>query len=131
VLFLLFNPGMDFGSDCGWEPVVFWAQVARDVCALAKDTAEAFGAAAGSGKIPFNERGVGACRSSGKASGGFIGRAHVAQLVEHVLGKDEVSGSIPLVGSIPMGNSGMSGAVGTGCEWAALNFEDRASHTEL
>ncbi len=26
--------------------------------------------------------------------------AHVAQLVEHVLGKDEVSGSIPLVGSI-------------------------------
>jgi hypothetical protein len=25
--------------------------------------------------------------------------AHVAQLVEHVLGKDEVSGSIPLVGS--------------------------------
>ena len=26
--------------------------------------------------------------------------AHVAQLAEHVLGKDEVSGSIPLVGSI-------------------------------
>ena len=26
-------------------------------------------------------------------------RAYVAQLVEHVLGKDEVSGSIPLVGS--------------------------------
>ena len=26
--------------------------------------------------------------------------AYVAQLVEHVLGKDEVSGSIPLVGSI-------------------------------
>ena len=26
-------------------------------------------------------------------------RAHVAQSVEHVLGKDEVSGSIPLVGS--------------------------------
>jgi len=25
--------------------------------------------------------------------------AHVAQLVEHVLGKDEVSGSIPLMGS--------------------------------
>ena len=25
--------------------------------------------------------------------------AHVAQLVEHILGKDEVSGSIPLVGS--------------------------------
>jgi hypothetical protein len=25
--------------------------------------------------------------------------AHVAQSVEHVLGKDEVSGSIPLVGS--------------------------------
>ena len=27
-------------------------------------------------------------------------RAHVAQLVEHVLGKDEVTGSIPVVGSI-------------------------------
>ncbi len=26
--------------------------------------------------------------------------AHVAQLVEHVLGKDEVSGSIPLMGSM-------------------------------
>ena len=26
--------------------------------------------------------------------------AHVAQSVEHVLGKDEVSGSIPLVGSM-------------------------------
>ena len=26
--------------------------------------------------------------------------AHVAQVVEHVLGKDEVSGSSPLVGSI-------------------------------
>ena len=26
--------------------------------------------------------------------------AHVAQLVEHILGKDEVSGSIPLMGSI-------------------------------
>ena len=25
--------------------------------------------------------------------------AHVAQLVEHILGKDEVSGSIPLMGS--------------------------------
>jgi hypothetical protein len=25
--------------------------------------------------------------------------AHVAQLVEHILGKDEVSGSTPLVGS--------------------------------
>ena len=26
-------------------------------------------------------------------------RAHVAQLVEHILGKDEVVGSIPMVGS--------------------------------
>ena len=26
--------------------------------------------------------------------------AHVAQLVEHVLGKDEVTGSIPVVGSM-------------------------------
>ena len=27
------------------------------------------------------------------------GYAHIAQLVEHVLGKDEVIGSIPIVGS--------------------------------
>ena len=27
------------------------------------------------------------------------GKAHVAQSVEHVLGKDEVTGSIPVVGS--------------------------------
>ena len=31
--------------------------------------------------------------------------AHVAQLVEHVLGKDEVTGSIPVVGSTPVERS--------------------------
>ena len=31
---------------------------------------------------------------------GFATNAHVAQLVEHVLGKDEVTGSIPVMGSI-------------------------------
>ena len=31
---------------------------------------------------------------------GFVKGAHVAQSVEHVLGKDEVTGSIPVVGSI-------------------------------
>ncbi len=30
---------------------------------------------------------------------GFSAGAHVAQSVEHVLGKDEVTGSIPVVGS--------------------------------
>ena len=30
---------------------------------------------------------------------GFATSAHVAQLVEHVLGKDEVTGSIPVMGS--------------------------------
>ncbi len=35
---------------------------------------------------------------AGPCTGEFA--AHVAQLVEHILGKDEVSGSIPLVGSI-------------------------------
>ena len=29
----------------------------------------------------------------------FYHSAHVAQLVEHILGKDEVTGSIPVVGS--------------------------------
>ncbi len=28
--------------------------------------------------------------------------AHVAQLVEHVLGKDEVTGSIPVMGSMKL-----------------------------
>ena len=31
--------------------------------------------------------------------------AHVAQSVEHILGKDEVSGSIPLVGSMMVSGS--------------------------
>ena len=35
--------------------------------------------------------------------------AHVAQSVEHVLGKDEVSGSIPLVGSTDALRSGGRG----------------------
>lgn len=38
-----------------------------------------------------------------RASGGTLGRsggdAHVAQSVERILGKDEVTGSIPVVGS--------------------------------
>ena len=42
----------------------------------------------------------------GDCAGGLVGlasrdlAAHVAQSAEHILGKDEVSGSIPLVGSI-------------------------------
>ena len=31
--------------------------------------------------------------------------AHVAQLVEHVLGKDEVTGSIPVMGSTNIGRT--------------------------
>ena len=31
---------------------------------------------------------------------GWRGAAHVAQLAEHVLGKDEVTGSIPVMGSV-------------------------------
>ena len=34
----------------------------------------------------------------GYAAGIFTEFAHVAQLVEHILGKDEVNGSIPFVG---------------------------------
>ena len=34
------------------------------------------------------------------APDGLVTTAHVAQSVEHVLGKDEVTGSIPVVGSI-------------------------------
>jgi hypothetical protein len=32
-------------------------------------------------------------------------QAHVAQLAEHILGKDEVSGSIPLMGSAAATNA--------------------------
>ena len=37
---------------------------------------------------------------SSRRSRGRKSSAHVAQLVEHVLGKDEVTGSIPVVSSI-------------------------------
>ena len=34
-----------------------------------------------------------------KGGAGLVTSAHVAQLAEHVLGKDEVTGSIPVIGS--------------------------------
>ena len=33
---------------------------------------------------------------------GWLEAAHVAQLAEHVLGKDEVTGSIPVMGSVSL-----------------------------
>ena len=50
------------------------------------------------------------CHLEGILSLYVIGCAHVAQLVEHVLGKDEVTGSIPVVGylteySLPVVNN--------------------------
>src|SRR5437016_12741183 len=39
------------------------------------------------------------CRSGCGGGAGLAKAAHVAQLVEHVLGKDEVTGSIPVMGS--------------------------------
>ena len=39
------------------------------------------------------------CRSVAAEALGWRRAAHVAQLVEHVLGKDEVTGSIPVMGS--------------------------------
>ena len=44
--------------------------------------------------------------------------AHVAQVVEHVLGKDEVSGSSPLVGS-----NMLCGGFGQAAESAALHTD--------
>ena len=35
-----------------------------------------------------------------QGAAGLNGNAHVAQLAEHFLGKEEVSGSIPLMGSM-------------------------------
>src|SRR6266478_947924 len=42
------------------------------------------------------------CRSDCRGGAGLAKKeqAHVAQLVEHVLGKDEVTGSIPVMGSL-------------------------------
>ena len=39
------------------------------------------------------------CCSGCREGAGLAKAAHVAQLVEHVLGKDEVTGSIPVMGS--------------------------------
>ena len=47
------------------------------------------------GSIPITRSNPG---GAGKSADGSA--AHVAQSVEHVLGKDEVTGSIPVVGSI-------------------------------
>ena len=38
----------------------------------------------------------------GEALGWRRAAAHVAQLAEHVLGKDEVTGSIPVMGSVSL-----------------------------
>jgi hypothetical protein len=48
---------------------------------------------------PLHSPGVGVGRGLG-VDRRFEEGAHVAQSVEHVLGKDEVTGSIPVVGSI-------------------------------
>jgi|GEM_PF-2885145 hypothetical protein len=37
-----------------------------------------------------------------KGGAGLATSAHVAQLAEHVLGKDEVTGSIPVMGSMSL-----------------------------
>src|SRR6516165_7092857 len=44
------------------------------------------------------------CRSGCRGGAGLAKKeqAHVAQLVEHVLGKDEVTGSIPVMGSVSL-----------------------------
>ena len=47
-------------------------------------------------------------------------RAHIAQLVEHALGKGEVTGSSPVVGSIAL-------AVPSGADAAPLPSEERAA----
>jgi hypothetical protein len=59
-------------------------------------------------KAEFNARSVEIqggvfCVFRGCATGTFLIVAHVAQLVEHILGKDEVNGSIPFVG-LEVGN---------------------------
>src|SRR5204862_5695155 len=47
----------------------------------------------------FSPEGATGSSGSGRTSEQGAGAAHVAQLVEHVLGKDEVTGSIPVMGS--------------------------------
>ena len=50
------------------------------------------------------------------AGGGVMRRAHVAQSVEHFLGKEEVTGSSPVVGSGEMGRRRDGGET----EWAPI-----------
>ena len=50
-------------------------------------------------RFPLHITGQGEIVQSGKRRAEGCSRAHVAQSVEHVLGKDEVTGSIPVVGS--------------------------------
>src|SRR5690606_7130428 len=61
----------------------------------------AAGAEAGGGQDRID--GPGSTGLAGRAFGEDQLRAHVAQSVEHVLGKDEVTGSIPVVGSSSKG----------------------------
>ena len=64
---------------------------------LASDTRfSAFRASPGNPKVRLR---FVLCPFARRAAGARMRAAYVAQLVEHVLGKDEVSGSIPLVGS--------------------------------
>ena len=73
-----------------------------------------------------------ACHSGGEARrvehNGDFALAHVAQLVEHILGKDEVSGSIPLVGSSLVNNSLKKGGTARkprrDIEWLRKNSND-------
>jgi hypothetical protein len=50
--------------------------------------------------------------------------AHVAQSVEHVLGKDEVTRSIRVVGSTGYGGHGINGPVSNASHWF-LKWRDR------
>ena len=61
-------------------------------------------------------------------SGGV--RAHIAQLAEHFLGKEEVLGSSPNVGSTSAASPGQRG-IGTSSSMAKKKFERTKPHVNI
>ena len=59
-----------------------------------------------------------------KGAAGLNGNAHVAQLAEHFLGKEEVSGSIPLMGSMCCAPASQTNYLIRRKQWARQNSRE-------
>ena len=79
-----------------------WMQERAGIAQLARASAFQAEGRGFESRFPLHISVQGEIVQSGRRAEG-CSRAHVAQSVEHVLGKDEVTGSIPVVGSIHQG----------------------------